>query len=178
MSLSGWRGFDAGAWVDSRLDRLFSALDSSFSAAIDRSEDEAANDLALSLTQDLSLELQLVGRSATLIGEPSVPVAEVGRDFVRTGDHRLLPLAAHAYRVGPSGPGPVRTDSYLVDVLRRAVRSASRISVEGAFGAIEGPLVHCGPDHIGVSEGESDVLIPLKSVRVIRLSHEDSAGVS
>ena len=164
--------------MDSQLDRLFSALDSSFSAAIDRSEAEAADDLALSLTQDLSLELQLAGRPAALVGEHSVPVVQIGRDFVRTQDGCLLPLTANAYLAGPSGPGPERVDSFLVDVLRHAVRSGSQIALEGSFGRIEGRLSHCGPDHVGVSEGRGDVLVPLERVQLIRLSHEDSAGVS
>lgn len=158
--------------MDSRLDRLFSALDSSFSAALDRSEEEAANDLALSLNQDLTLELQLVGRSSALSADHPIPLVEVGRDYVRSEDDRLLPLTAGSYRVGPPGPGPERTDRYLVDVLRGAVRSGARVTLEGVFGTVEGPLLHCGPDHVGVSEGAHEVLVPLEGVRAIRLSHE------
>lgn len=160
--------------MDSQLDRLLSSLDSSFSAALDRSEEEAADDLALSLRQGQTL-LQYVSHIpvGVRVGASTVPVLEVGRDFVRTASGGLYPGRTTMFQALPTGRAPRPTDRYLGEVLRAAVRAGASADIEGPVGQVAGLLVHCGPDYVCVRTSDRDVLIPLEGIRTIKLSHED-----
>ena len=160
--------------MDSQLDRLLSSLDSSFSAAVDRSEEEAADDLALSLRQGQTL-LQYLSHIPIGVraGALTLPVIEVGRDFVRTDSGNLYPGQATMFQVLSTGTAPRPTDRYLGEVLRAAVRSGAIAEIEGPGGQVAGLLVQCGPDYVCIRANDGDVLLPLGGVRTIKLSHED-----
>jgi hypothetical protein len=157
--------------VDSQLERLFSSLESSFSAAISRSEEEAAEDLAVSLRQDLPLA-HLLARSPVSV-RAGAPVIEVGRDFVRTEDQVLYPLRSTVFESQTEGRSPEPTDRHLVDVLRAAARSKADARVEGPFETVTGTVIRCGPDHISIRQNGTEVLIPLEVVWAVRLSLVD-----
>ena len=163
-----------GTGLDSQLDRLLWSLDSSFSAALDRSEEEAADDLALSLRQGQTL-LQHLSHIPVGVrdGDSMIPVVEVGRDFVRTAGGNLYPGRATMFRTLSTGTAPRSTDRYLGEVLRAAVRSGASVDLEGTGGQVAGLLVHCGPDHVCVRTRDGDVLIALEGIWTIKLSHED-----
>ena len=160
--------------MDSQLDRLLSSLDSSFSAALERSEEEAADDLALSLRQGQTL-LQYLSHIPVGVREGAslVPVIEVGRDFVRTAGGNLYPGRATMFQTLSTGTAPRPIDRYLGEVLRSAVRAGASADIEGPAGQMAGLLVHCGPDYVCVRASEGDALIPLEGIRTITLSRAD-----
>ena len=160
--------------MDSQFDRLLSSLDSSFSAALDRSEEEAADDLALSLRQGQTL-LQYLSHMPVGVraGTSTIPVVEVGRDFVRTAGGTLYPGSSTMFQVLPTGMPPRATDEYLGEVLRAAVRAGASADIEGPGGQVAGLLVQCGPDYVCIRANDGDVLLPLGGVRTIKLSHGD-----
>ncbi len=160
--------------MDSQLDRLFSSLDSSFSAAVSRSEDEAADDLALSLRQD-QLLVHLLARTSVSVRDRAqrALVVEVGRDFVRTAGECFYPLSTTVLESNQKGPLPASTDRHLVEILRAAARSGSRARVEALGGVVTGLVVRCGPDHVSIRERGTEVLIPLEAIRALRLSRAD-----
>lgn len=157
--------------MDSQLERLFSSLESSFAAAISRSEEEAAEDLATSLRQGLHLAHLLARGSVSVAG--AGPVVEVGRDFVRTEDGVIYPLKTTVFTSRAGGPLPEPTDRHLLDVLRAAARSATEARVQGIFGDVAGTIIRCGPDHVSIRHNDTEILIPLEAVRAVRFSRVD-----
>ena len=159
--------------MDPRLDRLFSSLEAQFGAAINRAEEEAAADLALSLRQDMSLQ-EALGADAWTLSTASGPrdVCEVAKDHVRLSPGTdVVPIESHVFQKAV-GRAPSRSDLTLVQLLRAEVRRGAEILVEVDERAIGGRPLSCGETHLLMMSRGRELLIPLAQVRLIKLSHE------
>jgi hypothetical protein len=155
--------------ADPGLQRTIEALEASFEAALERSEEAAADDLAFSLRQDSRLQvvlscggdyhLQLAG-----VGSPKVGV--VGPDFVGAGDPlELVASSARAVVVGMRGgegrrtseAGPSRTAASMLEILRGWARRAYQVELATAEEAFQGVLVRACPDHVALDCGTREV---------------------
>lgn len=164
-----------------RWDGLFADLSAAFDAQLERQESDAASDLALSLSHDADLH------EALSDGEPVVAVIEgashrvtrVARDYVvaQPGDLAIRFEEAIFLRPG-SGAAPEISESSLAQLLHARVRRGAWVRCCTRGLEHEGRLTQVGRDHLVVGMGPRRRVIPLGSVRWIRLAHEDSAGVS
>lgn len=171
LRFSGLRG-ETG--LDPQLDRLFSTLEAQFGASIDRAEEEAASDLALSLRQDLGLrDALLLGPCTVLTESGQQSVCEVAKDHVRaaTGP-ALIPLAAATFEMG-GDTTPVDSSTSLTQALRAEGRGARTVSVETRDRITTGRVSACSEEHLSLLASGREVLIPLGQIRSIRLSPED-----
>lgn len=164
-------GWSRGERVDSRLDRLFSSLGASFDAALDREEEEAASDLAMSLRQGRSLRERLVGRACAVVQpDGDWQVNELGPDHVGTVQGWWFPLHNTVVQLGGSDSPPTESEETLVERLRAAARSGQRIEIRTASRGVHGLLLGCGPDHLGIRLDAGEMLVPLTAVTALRLS--------
>ena len=157
--------------MDPRLDGLFTSLEAQFGAAIDRAEEEAAADLALSFRQDRSLRDDLLEGSWIAVTELGPRrVCEVAKDHVRVEPGNvILPLFSTVFRRAP-GQSAERTDVTLMGLLRRNVRLGAEMTIEAQDGSIAGRAIACGEDHVSIFSRGEEFLIPMAQVRAIRLS--------
>lgn len=165
--------------MDPRLDRLFASLEAQFGAAIDRAEEEAAADLALSLRQDLSLEVTLsTGGWAALTSAGPRTVVEVAKDHVRLepGDQVVGLRSVTFEKV--EAPPPKRSDSTLPQILREQVRRGSAVKVDAGVREVVGLVLACGEQHMVLAQGAREFVIPFQEIRSINFSPGGSAGVS
>lgn len=156
---------------------LLADLDALFGAEIARQEDEAADDLAVSLKADRHLvEVLADGSFDIAMGERTVAIDSVGRDFVQGGEF-LVPFGRYHF-IASSGGRTRSTDLSFVDCLRSIARA--KVDVELGLGArtLQGVLSSVAPDHLVVGERAGSVVVPLGSVSWVRFSPEDSTGVS
>jgi hypothetical protein len=160
--------------LDSRLERLFSSLDASFDAALERSEDEAASDLAFSLTQDRSERDHIRGAGFSVRSDRGrLQIFRLGPDFVETVDGWMIPLdQAVVVRDEALAPPKERPES-MIEVLRLGSRQGAEVEAETPCDSYRGTLVRCGPDHVCLRSGQEQILIPLGLVSAFRLSHGD-----
>ena len=158
-----------------RLERLFSGLDASFAAAIASEEEIAADDLAFSLSQDLSIADDLARNGGSLLVEGVAPSIErVGHDFLAAGPW-LARLDRAVVRLGGSDPAALASDVFL-GVLRRLARAATEIAVGCAADVYQGRVVRASSSHI-VIDGARRVGVPLARVDYVRLARGGSADV-
>ena len=153
-------------------DNFLAYLEASFGAAIARDEEDAASDLAFSLLQDLDLAQTLKrggGASVRLPGGGSLPVSEVGLDYVVAGEGVVVP-SAHAVIVQvQGGVPPAPTDRGLLGLLRSAARSGLRAQVTTAEGTFTGRVAKAGRGHLVLQiEGRETVVLSLEALRSMR----------
>lgn len=162
-----------GDGVDPRLDRLFSSLEAQFGAAIERAEEDAASDLALSLRQGRSLRETLLSSGWDAITSVARrPVTQVALDHVRLGGGELMPIASGIYeRTG--GELPDESEQTLLQVLRDEVRRGGRVSVETPDHSFVGRACCCSSEHLVMRVQDREIIVPLGRISVIRLSLED-----
>ena len=155
------------------LDRLFSNLDAGFSAAMEAEIEVAANDLAFSLSQDVSHGEDIIRNGgALLVGGAAVPIDGVGHDFVASRDH-LVPLGRAIVRLGSERP-PDRIHDVLLAVLRRAARSRRDVLVETGAASYQGRLLRATAEHLVVS-GTGLIAIPIGAIDSVRFVRGGSA---
>lgn len=162
--------------MDPRLDRLFASLEAQFGAAIDRAEEEAAADLALSFRQDLSLEVTLSnGGWAALTSAGHRTVVEVAKDHVRLepGD-QVVGIRSQSFEKIEAQP-PKRSDSTLIQLLREEVRRGAVVKVNAGTREMVGRVLACGEEHMVLAEGSREFVIPFQEIRSIRFSPGGSA---
>ena len=164
--------------MDPRLDRLFSSLEAQFGAAVARAEEEAADDLALSLRQDVPVKTLLRnGMWQVATGTEWEPVCEVAKDHVRTASGRLIPFSEARLRRG-SGPRPTTTNASVAQVLRQESRRRREVVLALRDQTIVGHPISCGDTHVLVRSQKQEYLLPLSQICRIKLSHGDSVDVS
>jgi hypothetical protein len=158
-------------------ERLLAELEAGFEVALDRAENDAANDLALSLIQDRDLAAVLRrGPSEVLMEGTRGRVEVIGPDYVVAtfGERRLIPLQRGCFILG-SGEMPTRSALPLVDLLRKWTRHGARIQISHSQGTQCGFLLAAGRDHVLIQAAEGNVVISNSALRWIKLDHEGSA---
>jgi hypothetical protein len=155
------------------LERLFSSLEAGFAAAVASEEDVAADDLAFSLSQDLSVADELVrSGGSVLVDGVAAPIEVAGHDFLRAGPW-FVPIDRAVVGLGGASPAIPLHDVFL-GVLRRLARSRSEVAVGCAGGVYSGRLVRASSSHI-VVEGARTVAIPPMRADYVRLVRGGSA---
>ncbi len=146
-------------------------LDASFEAGLARDEEIAATDLAFSLRQDADLR-QAVARSGsgwvlTLEGGATLPVDEVGADYLRAGE-TFVPFGK-AVLQSSLGPAPSPIDRTLVEVLGTACRAGAEVDVTGHGRSTSGQLTRVARDHLAVTDRGQQTLIGTGAVDAVRI---------
>lgn len=163
--------------MDREAERFLTGLGARLDAAVARDEDEAATDLAFSLSQDRSLQGTVARLSEPLLQGPAGDrheVTELGCDYVGCG--RPVDLAAPLSRAVVRGrPGRSLlevTDRRFVELLRVWVRRGSQVHVEADLAVLRGSLRRAARDHLVVEavDGSWDVvgLAAVSSIRCVR----------
>ncbi|HET7482591.1 MAG TPA: DUF2642 domain-containing protein [Actinomycetota bacterium] len=155
---------------------LLAALEGGFDAVIDRTEAEAAADLAFSLAQDVPLATELIRRGgAVRAGGTFLPVATVAHDYVVTSVPAALVPLRHALLQVPGHSLPEPAADVFLAALRRLARRRSLVGmgISGADG-VSGRLLKAGPDHVVVACGTSGYAVPVDEILWIRPSLEGS----
>jgi hypothetical protein len=170
--------------ADPGLQRTMEALEASFEAAVQRSEEAAADDLAFSLLQDSRLQGALSrvgGHHLHLAGVGSLEVAVVGPDFVGAGDplevvapsaRAVVVRAQEDMRVGV-GARPASTRAPMLEILRGWARPALTVEVATAEDAFRGLLIRACPDHLVLDCGPREVVMGMDAIRYVRRALED-----
>jgi hypothetical protein len=160
--------------TDRGLDKLFLGLGAQLEAAERRAEEEAANDLALSLAQDLVMAdaLTRAGTATVLVeGGGRLTVTGVGSDFLWIdGSHpQILPLAQAVVRLEERGTPPARWPMSLLEACRQLVRGGAIVEVTCAFGSALGKLDRAARDFVAVVTERGPVFAPYSAIQGIRL---------
>jgi hypothetical protein len=168
--------------TDQRLKGLLLGLEARLEASERRAEEEAADDLALSLSQDRVLADALCRSGAVdalMDGGARFRVASVGADFVwiNTPPNRLLPLRAVMVAMDTRGTSPIRLDLTLVDVCRSLARTGADVEVKCPIGGVVGRLEAAARDFLALRKVGERLLVPYEAVAEIRLLSADSADV-
>ena len=163
------------------LDAAISSLDASFDAAVARSEDEAAADLALSLRQGRALidVLSLAqGMEAHLSGGSRYPVTMVGDDFCGVGDPviRVVTWERAVFQTSSSVAAPTRFPGDLIALARQWTRRGAHVEVVTAAGGLRGRLAEAGSDYLCVLARAEPRYVPRAALREMILLRERSAG--
>lgn len=162
------------AMAEPDLDRLDRSLDTSFQAVAARADEEAANDLAGSLLRglDVSGAIRRWGAADVRLGSAaSLPVEEVGRDYLECSSGDVLVPMSHAVVLRSAG---ARTPRFCDEPLRIRLSEWARMGREVQVTThngetFSGRLVRSGADHLELS-GASDRLVGLGAVAFVRLS--------
>lgn len=156
---------------------LLADLDALFGAEIARQEDEAADDLAISLQSDSRLpEVLARGSFQLVLGERTIPVESVGRDFVESGTF-IVPLGRYHF-IASTGERTRPAHLGFVDRLRLLARSraAVELSLEGQ--TLRGRLSTVSPEHLVIDARAGSAIVPLGAIRWVKVSPGDSTDVS
>ena len=164
--------------ADPGLQRTIEALEASFDAALEQSEETAADDLAFSLLQDSRLAVALSrssGYRLHLADGGSVEVSTVGLDFVGAGDPvEVVAPSAGAIVIGAPSSAPVagRRPSMIrvpmLEVLRGWARRGHRAEAATTGGTFHGTLTRACPDHVALGSGSREVLVGINAIRYVR----------
>lgn len=165
-----------------RLNSLLLDLGAQLEASERRADDEAADDLALSLSQDRVLADALC-RSGTVDaltqGGGRARVGSVGHDFLLLDvpSTRLLPLSRVAVAQGERGEPPVRWDLTLAQLCRLMARAGAEIEVRYGSELVAGRLESAARDFIAIARARERVLVAYPAVTEISLLDEGLTGV-
>lgn len=166
--------------ADPGLHRTIEALEASFDAALEQSEEAAADDLAFSLLQDSRLPVALSrssGYRLHLSGTGSLEVSAIGLDFVGAGDPlEIVAPTARAVVVRASGGDavavvdarPSMTRVPMLEILRRWARRGHRAEVATGEETFRGVLTRACPDHVALGCGAGEVLVGTGAIRYVR----------
>ena len=165
------------------LDKLLLGLGAQLEAAEKRAEEEAANDLALSLTQDSVMADVLARASAVTIpieGGGRLTAVAVGSDFIWTDGPRpqIRPLSQVIVRLENRGSPPSRWHLSLLDACRRLVRSGATVEVSWISGSATGKLERGARDFLSVRTAQGSVLVPYSAIQCISLIRGGLTGES
>ena len=162
------------------LDPVLTSLAASFEAAVARSEEEAAADLALSLRQGRALiELlhQADGLEAHLAGGARHPVTLVGDDFCGFGEpvSRVVAWDSALFQLTASTGVPRRFDGDLIRLAREWTRLGAYIEVVTAAGGLRGRLAEAGSDYLCVMAKAGPTYVPRAALIEMTLLPERSS---
>jgi len=160
--------------TDRGLDKLLLGLGAQLEAAERRAEEEAANDLALSLAQDsvMADALTRAGTTTVLVeGGGRLTVTAVGSDFLWiAGSYpRIFPLAQAVVRLEERGKPPARWHMSLLEVCRQLARAGAIVEVTCSFGSALGKLDLAARDFVAVLTEQGPVVAPYTAIHGIRL---------
>ncbi len=161
-----------------QLQRVLRTFEEQFDASLARQEEEAADDLAISLHQERSLASALIGAgeaSLWLPGGGSIALSVVGSDYGGSG----IPLSAiwRAERVtvqvrAEGSPPAPRRDTFL-EVVRLWAREVRQVEVAVPGDSFTGRLTRTGRDHLVVTSSNGRRIIPLELVTSVKLVRGD-----
>jgi hypothetical protein len=165
--------------ADPGLQRTIEALEASFDAALEQSEEAAADDLAFSLAQDSRLAVALsrsCGYRLHVAGVGPLEISTVGLDFVGAGDPlEVVAPSARAIAIGepsgdasPAGGRPSMIRVPMLEVLRGWARRGHSAEVGTTEDTFRGVLTRGCPDHIALGCGSREVLVGISAVRYVR----------
>ncbi|HZJ52155.1 MAG TPA: hypothetical protein VFF07_15255 [Actinomycetota bacterium] len=162
------------------LDPVITSLAASFEAAMVRSEDEAAADLALSLRQGRALieVLRLAqGIEAHLSGGARHPVTLLGDDFCGIGEPatRVLTWETAVFQSKASGAAPMRFAGDLIALAREWTRRSAHVEIVTAAGGLRGRLAEAGSDYLCVMAAAGPRYVPRASLTEMTLLRERSS---
>lgn len=157
------------------INRVLGGLDTSFDAAVVASDDDAANDLAYSLSQGFTLARALsrwpgvtwhVGNGIVVSAE------EIAADHVVALDGTLVAPLDRLVATRSEGP-PVRlTEIDLVTRLRRWARVSAKVQVTDVAGELwEGSLTRVAEDHLELECNKKAAIVSVGAIASIRLGH-------
>lgn len=151
---------------------MFESLEASFESALARDEDRAAADLAFSLSQDRALgdSLSRSGPLAARLDGQTLPIVEVGEDYVATGGGADTLIALdHLVAVPSAVPtAPVGVDRRFLEVLRGWTRRGVSVQVRTLQGKLSGGLVRAAPDHLVIRQHHGDAFVARAAVIAVR----------
>ena len=167
-----------GTSLGDHLDRVLDHLSTDLAAAVERAEEVAARDLALSLLQDLTQGEALArsgGLEVVVAGKPSLRVTRLGTDHLEADDcsRRVLFPSATTVVARVAGPAPVVDDLSLATVMQRAARAGAQVSAVVGSERLEGRLLRAGRDHLVVASSRGETFVPVGSLASVELSYED-----
>jgi hypothetical protein len=154
------------------LDKLLLGLGAQLEASEKRAEQEAANDLALSLTQDSVMADALTRASAVTVlidGGGRLTASAVGSDFLWIDGPRpqIRALSQVIVRLEDRGRPPTRWHLSLLDACRRLVRSGATVEVTWVTGSATGQLERGARDFLSVDTAQGSVLVPYSAIKCI-----------
>lgn len=169
--------------TDQRLNDLLLGLEAQLEASERRAEEEAADDLAFSLSQDRVLADAMCRSGAVDVLTDQgtrFRVASVGADFMWIDPpwSRLLPLRGAAVAQDARGTPPIRLDLTLVEVCRSLARAGTEVEVKCPIGGVVGRLEAAARDFLALTTAQGRLLLPYEVVTEVRLLNGGSAGVS
>ncbi|MGH2699849.1 MAG: hypothetical protein ACRDJL_11730 [Actinomycetota bacterium] len=169
--------------TERELDGLLLGLGGQLEASERRAEEEAADDLALSLAQDASLADALCRSGAVNALAPDggrFRVAAVGADFlwIETPHSRLLPLGHSVVTLGERDRPPVRWNLSLLEACRDLSRSGGIVELTHQFGSVTGRVERAARDFISIVSKRERTAVPYTALRAIRIIRGDLADVS
>ncbi|MDQ3662461.1 MAG: hypothetical protein M3454_15695 [Actinomycetota bacterium] len=162
---------------------VISSLAASFEAAVARSEDEAAADLALSLRQGRAL-LEVLrlkqGIEAHLSGGARYRVTLLGEDFCAVGEppNRVFTWQTAVFQATASAAAPVNFAGDLIALAREWTRRGALVEIVTAAGGLRGRLAEVGSDYLCVMATEGPLYLPRAAFTEMTLLRERPAGES
>ncbi|CAN5675454.1 hypothetical protein BH20ACT23_BH20ACT23_25270 [soil metagenome] len=156
------------------LDKLLLGLGAQLEAAERRADEEAANDLALSLAQDslMSDALTRAGAVTAMIpGGGRLSVSAVGEDFlwIEGSAPQLLPLAQTAIKLEERGRAPARWRTSQLEACRELARAGAIVEVTCGFGLAVGRLERAARDFLTVATEHGRVVAPYQAIQAVRV---------
>ena len=165
------------------LNKLLLGLGAQLEAAERRAEDEAADDLALSLAQDATMADSLTRGGAIVVmvrGGGRLAVSAVGADFLWIDEpgYQLIPIHRAVVRLEERGSPPARWERSLVQACRVLVRAGAIVEVTCTFGSPAGKLELAGRDFLAVATDHGRTVVPYKAIQSVRVIRGGLTGVS
>lgn len=158
---------------DNSFQGLFTALEAGYQAVLEREEDTAASDLALSLLQGRPLMQALLhaGPVALVTEAGRIPIFAVGPDHVVLEDRTrtLVPFAAGVVVAPGWGRGPTEREESFLQVMRGAVRDRREVEVATGAGRVRGRLLAAAEDHLVLGTGSEHIFAGLPAIRSVAL---------
>jgi hypothetical protein len=158
-----------------------SNLAANFDAALARSEDEAASDLALSFRQGRTLAdvlLRAGGVEARLRDGLRCVVTIVGDDFCGGGDPvtRAMPWGGACFQSSSVAAPPNRYHGDLMSLAREWTRRGARVEVASVAGNLQGVLAEVGSDYLCVVTKAGRCYVGRAALTEISLLSERTSG--
>jgi hypothetical protein len=158
---------------EDRIDFVVRGLEAAFDAAIARDEDDAASDLAFSLTQERTLPGVLERSPGVVVVRPDggrSRISEVGEDYVLEAppSARLVPLSMAVLESSNDAAPPRRRDRDVTAELRRWARAGASVCVTTSAGVVAGRLLRAAPDHLTIRGRRGDHYVGRGALLAIR----------
>jgi hypothetical protein len=160
--------------TERELDGLLLGLGAQLEASERRAEEEAADDLALSLSQDETLAETLCRSGAVHVQLPGggrQRVAAVGTDFlwIEAPMARLVPLDLALVTQDERDRPPVRWHLTLREACRELSRSGATVEMTHEAGSQSGRIERAGRDFLALVTERERVASPYSAIRSLRI---------